>query len=115
MVQIQLITLDGCDAICTTCDAAEEMLHQVLRLCGIPIPEHDDTNQGESYLADGRTIEAVHLTCGDEAAADLDPAQAPFLRIDGETVLEGAELEPERLAERVIQALYPHGLADLRP
>jgi len=115
MVEIQLITLEECEAVCTGCDAAEEMLRQVLRLCGIPIPQHEDGNQGESYLADGRIIEAVHLSCGDDAAADLDPAQAPFLRIDGEMVLEGAELEPELLAKAVMDALYPYGLADLRP
>jgi len=116
MVQIQLVTVEGCPgAACTACVAAEDTLREVLGICGIPMPDHEEGSRGESFLSDGRTIESMHLSCDDPSARGLDHAKAPFLRIDGETVMEGAEFQSELLARTVLKALYPDGLADLRP
>lgn len=94
---------------------ADETLHRVLAILGVPLPDHEGAGGGEHYLADGRVVEAVHLDCGDEAARGLDPAKAPFLLIDGLMVLENAGADTDALAQAVITALRPHGLADLRP
>ncbi len=116
MVRIRLVTVEGCPgAGCPACAVAEATLQKVLALAGIPLPEHAEGSRGEAHLADGRTIEAVHLSCDDAGVAGLDPARAPFLFVDDAPVLDGAELDPSELAEAVFAALFPDGLAGLRP
>lgn len=116
MVVLQFVTVEGCtSAPCTGCDAAEDMLRHVIGLAGAKLPVHEPINEGESYLADGRTIEAIHLDCKAAIARGLDPAKAPFLFLDGKLVVTGEWTDQDDVARRVLKALLPYGLADARP
>ncbi len=113
MVKVQFVTVTGCEeARCESCDIAETVLRQALDLAGSPLPPHGTTS--EAYLADGRIVEAAHISCEQANEADLDPGRAPFLLIDDEVAMSGL-FSVDAMAQLALKALKPDGLADLRP
>lgn len=114
MVLIQLVTVEDCLEPCVHCQAAEAVLRSVLAVARIPFPEHDDANRGEYLLSDGRSIEVVHLPRGEAEARGFSVWGAPYLFIDGRRIPGIAAWSHDALAGVVLDALFPHGLADLR-
>lgn len=114
MVLIQLVTVEDCFAPCLHCDTAEAVLRSVLAVADIPFPEHEDGNKGEYLLTDGRTIEVVHLSPQEAERKGFRVEGAPYLFIDGKRIPGVAQWSHDALAGVVLDALFPHGLADLR-
>lgn len=114
MVLIQLVTVEDCRFPCRHCDTAEAVLRSVLAVADIPFPEHEEGNRGEYLLSDGRTIEVVHLSPAEAARKGLRAEGAPYLFIDGHRIPGVAHWSNDALAGVVLDALFPHGLADLR-
>lgn len=114
MVLIQLVTVEDCFSPCLHCDTAEAVLRSVLAVADIPFPEHDDANKGEYLLADGRSIEVVHLAPEEAERRGLHVDGAPYLFIDGKRIPRVSTWSHDALAGIVLDALFPHGLADLR-
>lgn len=115
MVEIQLVTVEGCkEPSCETCETAERTLRRVLELLGVPLPVHAKGHRGEHFLSGEDSIQAVHLRC-DQAGPHLSASGAPYLLVDGDIVMANAGEDPDRLARAVLASLRPHGLADLRP
>lgn len=115
MTKIQLITIEDCPGIeCRQCRLADAVLHRVAGLAGIDLPPHEEGSRGEHYLAEGLTVEAVHLGCNSEEARAYDPENAPYLIIDGKVVLQDSDsaFKLEAMAQAVLDTLH---LANLRP
>lgn len=116
VVQIQLVTVDDCrGGPCAQCMAAEGLLRRILRLGGMELPPHEEAGAREVYLDGRRMVEVAHVSTSVARRQGLDPDRAPYLFVDGEKVLDARDWSRRDLAEHVFDALYPRGMADLRP
>ena len=114
MSTIQFVTVEGCpEARCPRCEELERLLRTVLKLLEVELPPHAPLGR-EVHIAEDQTVEIAHLSCQQAQRQDLDPAEAPFLFVDDQLVSRGARLDEDGLARTVLEALRPHGLADLR-
>lgn len=110
---IQLVTVEDCSEPCTHCRMAEDVLRAVLAVAGIRFPEHHASNRSESLLADGRSIQVLHLPCMEAESLGFDVADAPYLLIDQRCVARVDTWGRDTLASVLLDALFPEGLPDL--
>lgn len=112
MTEVQYVTVEGCSgAKCPDCALSERLVRRAVQLAGLRLPEHKEASKGEFFLADGQSIEVVHLSCAQAEDRGLDPAGAPFLFAEGKLVISGSSSMPEAVAKALTDVLFPGGAA----
>jgi hypothetical protein len=110
MTEVQYVTVQGCSgAKCPDCALSERLVRGAVQLAGLKLPAHKEESKGEFFLADGQSIEIVHLSCSQAEGRGLDPAGAPFLFVDGKLVISGSSSMPEAVAKALTDVLFPGG------